>query len=199
MDRLLEVFEAPFVDDDGQTHTVQLYGRSRPGDTWEAWLVFVRGSDGARFATATETTQPSAEAVLYWATGLTSAYFEGAFRRAVTPRPSPRIVNVPPPLRDVRADRETYAQRLGDLEQQILNLFRNAAVTRMPTDSVLNGLPHAHADTVRAIEDLEKRRQLLERSTEGGSDWVVLTMAGLRAIGRGADLSQPIDTRAGDR
>ena len=65
MERLLQTFETPFRDTDGDTYDVQVYGRSRPGDTWEGWLVFTRQRDGVRYITPTETTQPSSEAVLY--------------------------------------------------------------------------------------------------------------------------------------
>ncbi|MFP5245903.1 MAG: hypothetical protein ACLGH0_04340, partial [Thermoanaerobaculia bacterium] len=85
MDELLQQFDAPVRDRDGELYTVFLYGRSRPGDTWEGWLVFERGRDRQRFTTPVETTQPNRNAVVYWATGLTSAYFEGALDRAKHP------------------------------------------------------------------------------------------------------------------
>lgn len=84
MDELLQVFEKPVAEAAG-LYTVSLYGRSRPADTWQAWLVFERVSDGRRFSTDVETTQPNAEAVLYWATGLSETYLEGALDRALHP------------------------------------------------------------------------------------------------------------------
>lgn len=86
MDELLQQFERPVTDDRGERYTVFLYGRSRPADTWKGWLVFERQSDGRRFATGTETTQPDASAVLYWASGLEPTYFDGALERAFRAR-----------------------------------------------------------------------------------------------------------------
>ncbi|HYU25699.1 MAG TPA: hypothetical protein VEO74_10880 [Thermoanaerobaculia bacterium] len=82
MEQLLQQFEKPITDRGEASYTVYLYGRSRPADTWQGWLVFERASDGKRFATDVETTQSNAEAILYWATGLTDAYFDGALERA---------------------------------------------------------------------------------------------------------------------
>ena len=85
MERLLQEFERRITDDQGTIYRVFLFGRSRPADTWVGWLVFERISDGQRFSTDVETTQPNAEAVVYWATGLTDIYFDGALVRAMTP------------------------------------------------------------------------------------------------------------------
>ncbi|HEV7242679.1 MAG TPA: hypothetical protein VGQ36_25850 [Thermoanaerobaculia bacterium] len=86
MERLLQEFERRITDDRGTTYRVFLYGLSRPADTWVGWLAFERISDGRRFATDVETTQPNAQAIVYWATGLTDTYFEGALARALKPR-----------------------------------------------------------------------------------------------------------------
>jgi hypothetical protein len=85
MEQLLQVFDKPVADAAG-LYKVFLYGRSRPADTWQGWLVFERVSDGKRFTTGVETTQPNAEAVLYWATGLSDTYLDGAHDRALHPR-----------------------------------------------------------------------------------------------------------------
>lgn len=175
MERLLQVFDTPFTDPDGNVYDVLLYGQSRPADTWQGWLAFRRRNDLAEIATGVETTQPSAEAVLYWATGLSATYFDGAFARARDQvRTTPAAVPTPPPLRDVKADRETYVERLTELERDILEVFRRRAAGRLSTEVLFHELPHAHADVVRALEDLQKRRGVVLRSTEGGNDWVTV-------------------------
>src|ERR1051326_5368853 len=83
MDQLLQQFEAPIRDANGNLYVVYLYGRDRPSDTWQGWLVFERRRDGTRFTTPVETTQPNKEAVLYWGTGLEETYLEGALERAL--------------------------------------------------------------------------------------------------------------------
>lgn len=83
MERLLHQFEETFSGRAPETYRVYVYGRSREHDTWQGWLVFERLSDGRRLPTPVETTQSTAEAITYWATGLTSAYFDGALERAL--------------------------------------------------------------------------------------------------------------------
>jgi hypothetical protein len=184
MERLLQTFDTPFTDRDGDVYIVELYGNSRPGDTWQGSLVFARPGSGERLATGAETTQPSADALLYWASGLSATYFEGAFERAQRSRQEPSTIEpVPPPLRDVTADDETYRRRLTELQRRVLDAFARRATTRLAMPVLLADLPHAHADVIRAIEDMEKRRRILERRTEGGSDWLLLTREGARAAG----------------
>lgn len=175
MERLLQAFDTPYTDGSGDVYDVHLYGRSRAHDTWQGWIVFTRRRDGRTFPTGVETTQPSAEAVLYWATGLTDPYFDGAFERAARPASSPALAEPPPPpLRDPHAGRLTYLRRLSHLERDILRSFDAHATRELPTQALLDELPHTHADVVRALEDLEKRHRVIERRTEGGSDWVIL-------------------------
>jgi len=83
MTRILQQFEQTVQDAAGITYNIHLYGRSRASDTWQGWLEFERATDGRRFSTDVETTQPNAEALLYWSTGLSHAYFEGALDRAL--------------------------------------------------------------------------------------------------------------------
>lgn len=47
----------------------------------------------------------------------------------------------------------------------------------------MDELSNAHADVVRAFEDLEKQRGLVNRRTEEGNDWLFLTPAGVDVAG----------------
>jgi hypothetical protein len=181
VERLLQQFEQPVTDRSGIDYRVYVYGRSRPADTWQGWLVFERVSDGARFATDVETTQTNSDAILYWATGLTDAYFGGALDRAMkaaTPAPVRPVVPIPPPLVGEQVDATIRLQRLGAIERDVLGAFTKRGAVRVLTQSVLDELPYAHADVVRAFEDLEKRGGLLIRRTEEGNDWLLLTELG---------------------
>jgi hypothetical protein len=64
--------------------------------------------------------------------------------------------------------------------EQLLQVHRSV---RLRTDILRNELPYAHADTIRALEDLQKQGRLLVRRTEEGSDWLFLTEAGVEAAG----------------
>jgi hypothetical protein len=79
---LLHEFVEPFVDDDGQSYAVRVFGRARADGTWLGWLTFVGGNGQTVRRTPRETTQSNREHLAYWATGLEPSYLEGAFRRA---------------------------------------------------------------------------------------------------------------------
>jgi hypothetical protein len=174
MEHLLHTFD--FLDPDRESWAAHLYARSRPGETWQGWFVFTRHRDGVTYTTDVETTQPSADHVLLWAQALTSTYFDGAFERARRAHDAPPVHPAPLPLRDARADHATYHARLTAIERDILACFTSRSATQLETKTILDTLPHAHADVVRALEALEKRERLLVRRTEGGTDWVVLTV-----------------------
>src|ERR1051326_5317680 len=160
MDEILQQFEQPVIDESGDRHRGYLYGRSRPGDTWQGWLVFERQNDGRRYATGVETTQPNRQAVLYGGTGLADDYFDGAFNRG----------------------RATIRGRIPTkIEHDVLACFRFNRAVRLETRQVFDELPFAHATTTRALEDLEKHGGLLVRRTEDGTDWLYLTEAGTQA------------------
>src|ERR1043165_8466290 len=145
MDEILQQFEQPVIDESGERYAVYLYGRSRhgatpPGATWRDWLFFDRQSAAPPYATAVETTQPNRQAILYWATGLTDSYFDGAFNRA---RKTPRE----------RHDRAAMQEvSLAEIEHDVLTCFRFHRAVRLETRQVLDELPFAHATTTRRSE-----------------------------------------------
>jgi len=177
VERLLQEFERRITDDTGTIYRVFLYGQSRPADTWVGWLVFERISDGTRFSTEVETTQPNAQAIVYWATGLTDAYFDGGLARALRPH------HVVPAFRGHAGESYTRRRRLANLERAVLACFTRRWAKRLPTLTIFDELPYANADIVRALEDLERQGGLLIRRTEEGNDWVFLTQSGAMAAG----------------
>ena len=58
---------------------VRAYAEKR-GNVWIGWLEFRSGSRTLK--TSEETSQPTKDAVAYWATGLEPVYLEGALARA---------------------------------------------------------------------------------------------------------------------
>ena len=70
-------------DSAGTIYRVLIYGEARDDGTWEGWIEFHPvGSASPALRTARETSQPNKEALAYWASGLETAYLEGAFARA---------------------------------------------------------------------------------------------------------------------
>ena len=49
---------------------------------WHAWIEFMPLNGGPAICTDRETTQPNRMCTLYWCTGLTPLYLEGALARA---------------------------------------------------------------------------------------------------------------------
>lgn len=180
MEQLLKTFRDPVADKDGNHYRVYLYGLSRPADTWAGWLVFERLPNGERFATGIETTQSNADGIVYWATGLTDAYFAGAIERALHPV---KRDNTPIPARapvvNAFDDTSTRRMRLNAVENAVFSCFQTRHTTRLPARRVFDTLDYANADIVRALEDLEKQRGLVVRRTEDGNDWLFLTEAGV--------------------
>jgi hypothetical protein len=93
MAEVVHVFEDPILLN-GERYTAQVAGRP-DGHIWEGWIEFVARDTSDALRTPRETTQPDRGALVYWATGLSTTYLEGALRRALTP-PSTRAVAATP-------------------------------------------------------------------------------------------------------
>jgi hypothetical protein len=81
MPELIQQYAEKIKDPGGTSYEVFAYGEARPDATWEGWIEF-HSPSGNVLRTGRETTQPSREALAYWASGLEPLYFEGAFARA---------------------------------------------------------------------------------------------------------------------
>ncbi len=88
MDELIHEFASEISDADGHVYTARAKGRQRKGRTvWEGWLEFAPlGGRGIVRRGPVETTQPSREALAYWASGIEPVYLEGALERAIASR-----------------------------------------------------------------------------------------------------------------
>jgi hypothetical protein len=87
MGEMLTRYTSTVRGSDGAEYTASACGRARDDGTWEGWLEFEPADGGAAVRTARETTQPNRVDTAYWASGLTTAYLEGALARA-TRRPA---------------------------------------------------------------------------------------------------------------
>jgi hypothetical protein len=89
-------FAAPVVAQDGTTYTVRACGAEMDRGMWQGWVEFAPTDGGPTIRSGRETTQPNRQDTIYWATGLTSVFLEGALERALNPlvktapRPEPR-------------------------------------------------------------------------------------------------------------
>jgi hypothetical protein len=95
MAEVLVDYENTIAGADGSRWAARACGRLGTG-LWEGWIEFVPlDLDRKPIRSRRETTQPSREDLLYWATGLTPVYLRGALTRALEAppaRPRPRRV-----------------------------------------------------------------------------------------------------------
>ena len=139
MAEVLVEFDAAFPGPGGAAYAPRACAREGEDGRWEGWLEFSDLDSGAVVRSARETTQPTRDGVMYWATGLTRVYLEGALDRAlagarvVTSRevdvepvfdsPAPSlIVDVPSVPRAVLDPFAVYAQGEHVLRQELAAL-----------------------------------------------------------------------------
>jgi hypothetical protein len=94
MSEVIVEFESEFKGPDGRFYHAHASARPRDDGLWEGWLEFVPFDGSGPVETARETTQPNRNDIMYWATGLTTTYIEGALERVLTPAPVPAVSDV---------------------------------------------------------------------------------------------------------
>lgn len=86
MAEVLAEFANEILGDDGIVYRAQATGAAMSDGLWEGWIEFIPMAGGTRvLRTPRETTQPNRRDAVYWATGITGIYLEGALKRASTP------------------------------------------------------------------------------------------------------------------
>ena len=78
------------------------------------------------------------------------------------------------PLVAFGVDSAERRERLSEIERDVLAWFARHRTKRALSQALFDELPYAHADVVRAMEDLEKNGHSLTRRTEAGNDWIFL-------------------------
>ncbi len=78
-ERIVEL-DSPYPTPSGREYTVRVEGIERADGTWAGRIVFTAGGDIR--VTDEESSQPSRDALAYWATELETVYLDGAFARA---------------------------------------------------------------------------------------------------------------------
>jgi hypothetical protein len=79
------IYQTPVVGPDGIEHEARACGGPDDTGMWQGWIEFVPFDGGLPLRSPRETTQPNRADLIYWATGLTPVYLEGALRRALEP------------------------------------------------------------------------------------------------------------------
>ena len=90
-------FAETVTSEDGTNYTARACGCEMVSGGWQGWIEFVPVGDGEPIRSARETTQPNRQDTIYWATGLTFVYLEGALRRALSKPVRPITRTMAPP------------------------------------------------------------------------------------------------------
>lgn len=86
MAEVLVEFSDPVESEDGSRYIARACGAQADNSgRWHGWIEFVPTTGGEVLRSGRETTQPNRQDAIYWATGLTGVYLEGALSRALRP------------------------------------------------------------------------------------------------------------------
>ena len=100
MAEVLVEYMDPVTGANGTEYVARACGGETENGQWQGWLEFTDRETGETFRSPRETTQPNRTDALYWATGLTAVYLEGALERALHPRVKPAVGPEPRPRFD---------------------------------------------------------------------------------------------------
>src|SRR5262245_16770384 len=98
MAEVLAAYSDTIVGPDGGAYRAQACGAPAAG-LWEGWIEFQAPDGTPPIRSPRETTQPNHADLVYWASGLTTVYLEGALNRALSPH-----VKEPPPTLEAYFD-----------------------------------------------------------------------------------------------
>jgi hypothetical protein len=100
MAEVLVEFAEPLVLTDGRRFIARACGNEMDNGHWQGWIEFVPATGGEVLRTGRETTQPNRTDAVYWATGLTPVYLEGALDRTLNPHVKRPTRQIDPPFFD---------------------------------------------------------------------------------------------------
>ena len=164
MAEVLVEFTDPIEAEDGTRYIARACGGLADNGLWQGWIEFIPTTGGEVLRTGRETTQPNRQDALYWATGLTGVYLEGALNRALHPLERAPIEPDPEPVFDGPAPQLTPPQASGDAVLNPFSVFRKGEATLR---AQLGALAQWHlVNIVRAYELSDLSAAALARMSE---------------------------------
>jgi hypothetical protein len=97
MAEVLAEYSDIVISEGGKRYTARACGAQVPSGQCQGWIEFIDLASGDVLRSARETTQPNRVDTVYWATGLTPVYLEGALQRALHPLTRPAARPTPDP------------------------------------------------------------------------------------------------------
>lgn len=139
----------------GREYAARACGAAADNGHWQGWLEFTDRDTGDTVRSGRETTQPNRTDTVYWATGLTGVYLEGALERALHPLvrpaaapppvprfdgPAPAAVAAPPPTESILNPFSVYRKGEPLLRRQLgamsvwhlVNIVRAHGLSELP-------------------------------------------------------------------
>jgi hypothetical protein len=101
---VLVEFSDAVSSEDGKAYIARACGGEMTDGLWQGWIEFLPTAEGEPIRSSRETTQPNRQDTLYWATGLTFVYLEGALRRTLKRPSRPIARGITPPHFDGPAE-----------------------------------------------------------------------------------------------
>jgi hypothetical protein len=123
----------------GKNYTARACGSEMADGGWQGWIEFVPADNGEPIRSGRETTQPNRTDTLYWATGLTPVYLEGALRRALKPLVRPPAREMPAPAFDGPAPNVNDADPTAESILNPFTVYRRGEVMLRKQLSALSG------------------------------------------------------------
>jgi len=136
MAEVLVQFTDPVVAD-GVAYLARACGGPAADGLWQGWIEFSPIDGDPTLRSRRETTQPNREDTLYWATGLSVVYLEGALRRTLNANRAPApLLSAPKPAFDEPAPAASGRMRSVDAGEALGHT--DAPHTKRPADAILD-------------------------------------------------------------
>jgi hypothetical protein len=169
MAEVLAEYSDVVLDQDGKGYIARACGAPMASGQWHGWIEFVEMASGHALRSGRETTQPNRIDTVYWATGLTPVYLEGALQRALHPLvravarsaatpafdgPAPESVAEPPVVESILNPFSVYRKGEALLRRQ-LSAFSNWHLVNIVLDYRLSDLPEAALNAMSSQDLIE--------------------------------------------
>lgn len=157
------------INQDGKRYLARACGTVTASGQWQGWIEFIDMATGRALRSGRETTQPNRVDTVYWATGLSPIYLEGALRRALHPlirpaarpaagpafdAPAPDTVAEPPVVESILNPYSVYRKGEALLRRQ-LSAFSVWHLVNIVLDYRLSDLPEAALNAMTSQDLIE--------------------------------------------
>jgi hypothetical protein len=169
MAEVLAEYADVVINQDGKRYSARACGAPTASGQWQGWVEFIEMATGHALRSGRETTQPNRIDTVYWATGLTPVYLEGALRRALHPLvrpvarpaatpafdgPAPESVAEPPVVESILNPFSVYRKGEALLRRQ-LSAFSVWHLVNIVLDYRLSNLPEAALNAMTSQDLIE--------------------------------------------